>query len=80
MTAPLEHRATLSHRRVMAAAMAARSRPIPVYWLSATLFVGLLAAVWLGHLVTFWAVQQLPFEWMFAIGTYLPTLIPALLA
>ena len=60
MTAPLEHRATLSHRRVMAAAMAARSRTIPVHWLSAALFVGLLAAVWLGHLVTFWAVQQLP--------------------
>jgi hypothetical protein len=80
MTAPLEHRATLNHRRVMAAAMAARSRPIPVHWLSAALFAGLLAAVWLGHLVTFWAVQQLPFEWMFAIGTYLPTLIPALLA
>jgi hypothetical protein len=80
MTAPLEHRATLSHRRVMAAAMAARSRPIPVHWLSAALFVGLIAAVWLGHLVTFWGVQQLPFEWMFAIGSYLPTLIPALLA
>lgn len=60
--------------------MAARSRTIPVYWISAALFIGLLAAVWLGHLVTFWAVQQLPFEWMFAIGTYLPELIPALLA
>ena len=80
MTAPLEHRATLDHRRVMAAAMAARSRAVSVHWLSAALFFGLLAAVWLGHVVTFWAVQQLPFEWMFAIGTYLPTLIPALLA
>jgi hypothetical protein len=80
MATPLEHRATLSHRRVIAAAMAARSRTIPVHWLSAALFVGLLAAVWLGHLVTFWLVQQLPFEWMFAIGSYLPTLIPALLA
>jgi hypothetical protein len=80
MTAPIEHRATLSHRRVIAAAMAARSRTVPVHWLSAALFVGLVAAMWLGHLVTFWAVQQLPFEWMFAIGTYLPTLIPAVLA
>jgi hypothetical protein len=80
MTAPLEHRATLSHRRVMAAAMSARSRTLPVHWLSAGLFAGLLAAVWLGGLVTFWAVQQLPFEWMFAIGVYLPTLITALLA
>ena len=80
MTEPIEHRATLSHRRVIAAAMAARSRTIPVYWLTAALFVGLLAAVWLGHLVAFRAVQQLPFEWMFAIGTYMPTLIPALLA
>jgi hypothetical protein len=80
MTAPLEHRATLSHPRVMAAALAARSRTVPVYWLSAALFAGLVAAVWLGHLVTFWGVQQLPFEWMFAVGAYLPTLIPALLA
>ncbi len=80
MIAPHEHRATLSHRRVIAAAMAARSRSVSVHWLSTALFVGLLAAVWFGHFATFWTVQQLPFAWMFAIGTYLPTLIPAVLA
>ena len=80
MPAPLAHRAVLSHRRVLAAAMAARSRAVSLHWLSVGLFLGLMAAVWAGHAITFWFVQQLPIAWMFAIGTYLPTLVPALLA
>lgn len=80
MEAGLAHRAVLRHRQVIAAAMAARSRPVSLHWLSAGLFLGLAAAVWAGHAVTFWFVQQLPFAWMFAIGTHLPTLIPALFA
>ena len=80
MTAPLEHRATLSHRRVMAAAMAARSRAISVYWLALLLAVGLVLAIEWGHLFAFWFVQQLPFTVMFAIGPTLPTTIPALFA
>jgi hypothetical protein len=35
-------------------------------------------AVWAGGLFTFWFVQQLPFEWMFAFGPYLPTFVTAL--
>jgi hypothetical protein len=80
MEAGLAHRTVLRHRQVIAAAMAARSRPVSLHWLSAGLFLGLAAAVWAGHAVTFWFVQQLPFAWMFAIGTYLPTLIPATFA
>ena len=60
--------------------MAARSRSVSVPWFSVGLFVGLVAAVWLGHVAAFWLVQQLPLTWMFAIGTELPTVVPALLA
>ena len=80
MTATLEHRAVLRHRQVMAAAMAARSRAVSLYWATAGLMVGLLAAVWADHLVSFWFGQQLPFAWMFALGPYLPTIVPALFA
>jgi hypothetical protein len=80
MTATLQHRAVLRHRQVMAAAMAARSRAVSLYLATAGLMVGLLAAVWAGHLVSFWFVQQLPFAWMFALGPYLPTIVPALFA
>lgn len=80
MAAPLQHPAVLRHERVIAAAQASRSRTLNVHWLSIALFLGLVAAVWAGHAVSFWFVQQLPFAWMFAIGVYLPTLIPAVLA
>jgi len=80
MAAPLQHRVVLKHNEVMAAAMAARSRPLSLHWLFLLLLVGLVLAVWVGHLFAFWFVQRLPFEWMFAIGTYLPTVIPALFA
>ena len=68
MTATLEHRAVLRHRQVLAAATAARSRTISLHWVTVTLMMGLLAAVWAGDRFTFWFVQQLPFSWMFAIG------------
>jgi hypothetical protein len=74
------HRALLKHREVLAAALAARSRSIALYWISTALFLGLVVAVWAGGLVTFWFVQQLPFEWMFAIGPTLPTVVTALFA
>lgn len=80
MSEPVIHRAILKHREVMAAAMAVRSRAISLPWLYVVLILGLLLAVWAGHLFAFWFVQQLPFEWMFAIGAYLPTVIPALFA
>ncbi len=80
MSEPVVHRAVLKHRQVLAAAMAARSRPMSLHWLVAGLFAGLLVAVWAGGLVTFWFVQWLPFEWMFALGPYLPTLVTALFA
>jgi hypothetical protein len=77
---PVVHRAVLKHRQVLAAAMAARSRPISLSWLLALLFAGLLLAVWAGGLFSFWFVQQLPFDWMFALGPYLPTFVTALFA
>ena len=80
MSEPIVHRAVLKHRQVLAAAMAARSRPLSLYWLVAGLIVGLLLAVEAGHLVAFWLVQQLSFEWMFALGPYLPTFVAALFA
>lgn len=80
MSEPIVHRAVLKHRQVLAAAMAARSRPLSLYWLVAGLIVGLLLAVEAGHLVAFWLVQQLSFGWMFALGPYLPTFVAALFA
>ena len=80
MAAPLQHIALLKHDEVMKASMAARSRAISVYWLALMLAAGLVAAMELGHLFAFWFVQRLPFEVMFAIGTSLPTVIPALFA
>ena len=80
MIEPIVHRAVLKHRQVLAAALAARSRPLSLYWLVAGLIVGLLLAVEAGHLVAFWLVQQLSFGWMFALGPYLPTFVAALFA
>jgi hypothetical protein len=80
MEADLSHRTLLRHDEVMAASMAARRRSISANWVLALLMVGLIAAVWAGHLAAFWLVQQLPFGLMFAIGTSLPTSIPALFA
>jgi hypothetical protein len=80
MDAAPSHRALLKHDEVMKASMAARSRAISVNWLLFLLVVGLTLAVEAGHWFAFWFVQQLPFEMMFAIGTSLPTMIPALFA
>ena len=80
MEADLSHRTLLRHDEVMAASMAVRSRSISVNWVLALLMVGLVAAVWAGHLAAFWFVQQLPFGLMFAVGPSLPTSIPALFA
>ncbi len=80
MNAAPAHRALLKHDEVMKASMAARSRSISVNWLFGILVVGLLLAVEAGHRFAFWFVQQLPFETMFAIGTSLPTVIPAIFA
>ena len=80
MDATPSHRALLRHADVMRASMAARSRAISANWLLAMLMVGLAVAVWAGHLFAFSFVQQLPFPVMFAIGTYLPTIVPALFA
>lgn len=80
MNAVLAHRALLKHDEVMKASMASRSRPISVTWLLVVLIVGLVAAMEAGHWFAFWFVQQLPFPVMFAIGTSLPTAIPALFA
>ena len=80
MDAALSHRALLKHDEVMKASMAARSRAISFNWLIVILVLGLVLAVEAGHLFSFWFVQQLPFEWMFAIGTSLPSVIPALFA
>lgn len=80
METALTHRTVLRHDEVIAASMASRSRTVSLHGLSVALFLGLVAAVWAGHALAFWFVQQLPFAWMFAVGSYLPTVIPALLA
>ena len=80
MDAALAHRALLKHNDVMKASMASRSRPTSVTWIGLLLGVGLFLAIELGHRFAFWLVQQLPFDAMFAIGTSLPTVIPALFA
>jgi len=74
------HHAVLKHRQVLAAALAARSRLISLHWLAVGLLLGLILAVWAGGLFSFWFVQRLPFEWMFAVGPYLPTTVTALFA
>jgi hypothetical protein len=80
MPAPLEHRAILKHRQVLAASHAARSRSISLSWLAVALFIGLYLAVWAGGLFAFWFVQRLPFDVMFALGPYLPALTIAVFA
>lgn len=76
----ITHRAVLKHRQVLAAALAARSRLISLHWLAMGLLLGLLLAVWAGGLFSFWLVQQLSFELMFALGPWLPLTITALFA
>ena len=80
MDATPTHRALIKHDEVMKASMAARSRAISANWLALILALGLIFAIEWGHLFAFWFVQRLPFEVMFAIGTTLPTVIPALFA
>jgi hypothetical protein len=80
METGFSHRTVLRHDEVMAASMASRSRSVSINWLLVLLVLGLIAAIEAGHLFAFWFVQQLPFSVMFAVGTTLPTVIPALLA
>jgi hypothetical protein len=81
MSEPVSHRAQLTHPRVMAAAIKAHARGRPsvrIYFV--VLLAILVVAVWSGHLLAFQFVQQMPFEWMFAVGVYMPTLVVALMA
>jgi hypothetical protein len=69
----------LKHAEVLEAAMASKSRLRGGgTWFTAILFALLCLAIWAGHVVTFWLVQQLPFAVMFAIGPYLPVLLPGM--
>lgn len=74
------HKVLLKHDEVMRASMAARARAISVAWLGVMLGAGLVAAVWAGGLFSFWFVQRLPFQMMFALGPSLAMVIPALFA
>ena len=70
----------LKHEQVMAAALASNSRGRGGgLWFTLALTASLCLAIWLGGLLTFWGVQQLPFPVMFAIGTWLSLLVPAML-
>ena len=70
----------LSHRKVMGAAMASRGRRrLSSYWLYLLFFIAIAIAVWQGYIAAFLLAQRLSFDWMFAIGTWLPILMPALL-
>jgi hypothetical protein len=78
---PPPQKVILRHQEVMGAAIASNSRIRGAsIWLGLTLFLLLCAAIWLGHIFTFWFVQQLPFAVMFALGTYLSFVIPAVFA
>ncbi|MGX7952254.1 hypothetical protein ACWPM1_06760 [Tsuneonella sp. HG249] len=77
---PPPQRVILRHAEVMASAMGSTSR----YrgggaWFSYGLLLLLVLAVWIGHLAAFWLAQQLPFPAMFALGPWLPTVLPAIL-
>ena len=51
----------LKHKEVLAAALASSSRVRGGgTWFTIALFAALFAAIWLGGLLTFWGVQQLP--------------------
>lgn len=79
MNDPVSHRALLSHDRVMAAAIAAKARSMPSrWWYYLALILALSLAIWLGHFAAFMVIQRLPFDWMFAIGRYVPVVVPAL--
>lgn len=68
----------LRHAEVMEAAIASRSRGQGSAFLASTILLALLiTAIWLGHLSAFYLVQYLPFGAMFAVGPYLPVLLPA---
>lgn len=68
----------LKHAEVMASAFASRSRARGGgIWFSLVLFLLLGLAIWLGHLTSFWLVQQLPVAAMMALAPWLPVFIPA---
>ena len=74
------HRAVLTHKRLMAAAIRARSRrSLSGLWLFGGLGVALWAAMVLAGPIAFFLVQRLPFDAMFRFGAYLPTLVLATL-
>lgn len=76
----VSHRAALTHERVMAASIAAQSRPLPsIWWKILALLAALAIAIWLGHLNAFYLVQAMPFNWMFRLGPYMPIIVPAML-
>lgn len=78
---PPPQQVLLRHSEVMGAALRSSSRVRGGgTWFTAILLVLLCLAVWAGHLATFWLVQRLPFAAMFALGPYLPVVIPALFA
>jgi hypothetical protein len=78
---PPPQRVLLKHREVLEAALNSRSRATGGgFWFSLILFGLLCLAIWAGHLLAFWLVQQLPFPVMFAAGPYVPVVVPAFLA
>ena len=79
MSEPVTHRAMLSHSEVMAAALESRARrQLSAWWYFAGLGVALAAAIWASGPLAFLLVQRMPFEWMFAVGIYVPTILMVL--
>jgi hypothetical protein len=76
---PVSHRAMLSHSQVMAAALESQARrQLSTWWYFSGLGIALAAAMWGAGPLSFLLVQRMPFEWMFAVGIYLPTILMAL--
>lgn len=80
LPAPPPVHVVLKHREVLAAALNSSSRIRGGgTWFSLALLALLCLAIWLGHLLAFWGAQQLPFPVMFALGPWLPVILPAVL-
>jgi len=81
MSEPVSHRARLSYPRLTAATIEATRHDSRsgLFYVALVLAV-LVLAVWLGHMIAFRLAQELPLEWMFSVGPYLPTIVPVVLA
>ena len=74
-------KARLSHKRVIAAALASGGRQrLSVWWLILLFFAANALAIWQGYLAAFYLVQYLAFDYMYRFGATVQIFLPAVLA